>query len=336
MDKVHTTKIDEAEGSRPADNQNPEALDSLEVPKDLKKKEPTKADAKRPADNDNAEPAPATIKEDDESNLVLDVDDKDALQKLQEQNVPTISISEDISSLLEGIDLPVEFKDKAVTIFEASVAGQVADIHKNMLAENEKLVAEYKETIEKQMNEKVDLYLTESVEKWVDENEVAVKSNIRTQIAESFMTQLVGLLETHYITVPEDKEDILESSLNKIAKLEESIEEMMASNKAQKSLIESYARKEEMAKLTADLTDSERERIATLAESIKDVELEVYATKLKTIIEGLTKKPNTDKLVTEDVDAVAIQESDDDVETLTESSTKYSYIGALASVMKTM
>lgn len=306
-------------------------LETLEPSAEQKVAEPTKAGAKRPADNDNADPAPAPLKDS------IEIDDAEEVAKLQEQEVPKVELSEDIASLLEAIELPEEFKSKALTIFEAAVAGQVSDLHKKMLAENEQKVAEYKQSLETKLNEKVDAYLTESVAKWVEENQVAVKSNLRTQIAESFMTQLVALLETHYISVPEGKEDILEASLEKVSKLEEEVDRLVKENTSQKESIDSLAKKSVFEASVASLTDTQKERVATLAESIKDVDVDAYKEKLSTIIESLTTKESVkpSQFVTEDVEGDAnpvVEEKSVEAD----KPSAYSYIAELAKQASTI
>ena len=143
----------------------------------------------------------------------VEIDDTEEAKLVKEQESPKVELSDDIASLIESIGLETEHKEKAITIFEAAVAGQVADLHKQMLQVNESLMSTYKETLATKLNEKVDLYLTESVNKWLEENQVSVKSSLRAQVAESFMANVIAVMESHYIDLPEGKEDVLEETL---------------------------------------------------------------------------------------------------------------------------
>jgi ActR/RegA family two-component response regulator len=291
-------KIEEGLENVPKPNATPvEPLDKVELAPEQKHQAPNdKSAAKRPADNDNPEPLKDSI----------EIDDSVEATKVMEQEAPTVTISEDIGSLLESIDLPDEFKSKAVTIFEAAVAGQVADLHAQMLESNKAVMEAYKTELAERLEAQVNTYMTESVDKWLVDNQVQVKTNLRTQIAESFMAGLLDLLETHYIAVPEDKEDVLEASLQKIEDLNKLLAEKVETidklkeEKFQESKVLAFE------SATKDLTDVQKDRIATLAESIKDTDIETYKEKLSTIIEGLTvDKPKASEFVTEEVEVEA-------------------------------
>lgn len=300
-----------------------EPLATVELEPEQKVTAPTdKTKAKRPADNDNPEAKPA-IKDS------VEIDDTEEAKPVMEQSVPEFTLSEDIGALLESIEFPEEFKQKAITIFEASVTGQVADLHKAMLEANAVAMESYKESLATKLEEQSTAYMTEAVAKWLEENQVQVKSNLRTQIAESFMAQLVDLLESHYIQVPENKEDVLEATLSKVEELESALAEQVELTAKLKE--EAIVAKKLVAyeSAVAKLTDVQKERVATLAESIDESDIAVYTTKLTQIIESLvsveTIKPAEFVLETGEVEVVAESEK--------EPATKFSHINALAEAM---
>ena len=266
--------------------------------------------AKRPADKSNAE----SLKTES-----TDIDDTEESKVVFEQETPDTALSEDINGLLESIDLPVEFKDKAKTIFEAAVSGRIADIRKQMFAVNEAAMAEYKKTLAEKLEAKIEDQLTYAISQWIAENQVQVKSGIRTQIAESFMAGLYGLFESHYIAVPEGKEDVLESLLAKNEELETQVNEQATKNiELAKQLAESN-KKVVLEGLTKNLTDTQAERLGELVESIEFTSVESYTEKVSTIVESITAvKAST--FLTEDVagentePTQAIDESVDEVD----------------------
>lgn len=283
-----------------------------------------KEKAKRPADNDNPE---GVIHVKDS----VEINDAEEAKIVQEQEAPKFELSEDISGLLESIEFPSEFKEKALTIFEAAVTGQVADLHKTMLEHNAVAMETYKTSLAERLEEQVNTYMTDSVAKWLEENQLAVKSNLRTQIAESFMANLVSLLESHYISVPEGKEDILESTMEKVETLETSLAEAVESNRL--ALEENVKLQKELTinEAVASLTDTQKERVKTLAESIKDADIAVYKEKLNTIIESLDNKVEASKFVVEDaVGEVEVQNK----QVVQEAVSEYAYIANLAEELK--
>ncbi|MBT5638483.1 MAG: T4 prohead core scaffold protein, partial [Candidatus Peribacter sp.] len=117
---------------------------------------------------------------------------------------------EEIKSVL-GDDLNEEDQTKIETIFTAAVREKSAEVSELIkeayAASNEKVLAEARET----MSEQVDSYLDYIVEEWVKENQLAVESGVRGDIAESFIGGLKQLFEDHFISVPEGKYDLVES-----------------------------------------------------------------------------------------------------------------------------
>lgn len=309
----------------PKPNATPvEPLTTVELTPEQKVIAPTdKSKAKRPADQDNAEPIPA-IKDS------VEIDDTKEAKLVQEQAKPEFVISEDISSLLESIDLPKEFKEKAATIFEASVSGQVNDLHTKMLEANTVAMDEYKNTLSEKLEEQSTAYMTEAVAKWLEENQIQVKSNLRTQLAESFMAQLVDLLESHYIEVPENKEDILETTLSKVEELETALAEQVIVTAKLKE--EAIVAKKIVAyeSIVSGLSDVQKERVAVLVNSISESDIAVYTTKVTQIVESLVNvaavKP-AEFVLEEGTEVLK------DVEVSTEAPTKFNHISELAQAM---
>jgi hypothetical protein len=277
------------EGKRDVDNDNPESIEMANTSLEMGH-EPTDKEGKRPIDKDNADPM---IK-------VEGIDDTKEAKIVFEQATPDVQLSEDIKSLLESLELPEEFKTKALGMFEGAIALRVADIKKEMFKLNEAVMAEYKTTLATKVEESTDTYVSEAVAKWLEENQTQVKSNVRTQIAESFMANLLNLLESHYITIPEGKEDILETTLAKADDLQVKLDEQIKLNESLKESTKDAEKALVVESLVKSLTDTQAERVRTLAEGVEFDLKDSFKTKLTAIVESLTKvnadKPSTSLL----------------------------------------
>lgn len=328
-----TENLDEKAGLPVGNNDNAEPAKEVQKNPEDKGTAPSSKAGLPVGNNDNAEPIQkikekeySDDEEDDSDEDEISIDDSKEKKKVMEQEVPKFELSKDISSLLESIEFPAEFKEKALTIFEAAVAGQVADLHKVMLEKNEVAMEEYKKELSEKVETASTAYMTEAVEKWVEQNQVAIKSNVRTQIAESFMANLIELLETHYISVPEGKEDILDEALSKVESLEKELSEKVLEVSALKEQAQKQEKEKIFESATKELTDVQKERVATLAESIKDEDVEVYQTKLDTIITSLKESVKPSEHLTTDVNG----EVDSKANVVAEDSDEYSHIKSLS------
>lgn len=197
------------------------------------------------------------------------------------------SVKEDVEDMFKGQELSEEFKERATTLFEAAVSARVSvesarieEEYQNMLKEELNLFAE-------EVTDKLDTYLDYVVENWMTENEVAIESTLRNEIAEEFIDDLKGLFEKNYMNVPEEKVDVIESLSEKVNDLENSLHQTISENKDLKNaLVEQY--KEKMIEnVTSDLTMSQKERFLTFAEGISfDGNFDTYVNKLEIIKEN--------------------------------------------------
>ena len=143
---------------------------------------------------------------------------------------PEYNIEEDVAALVEGEELSEDFKSKAKTILEAAINGKVTAIEEGLKKEyEEKLVAEAEE-FKTALNERVDSYLEYVAEEWFTENQLAVEGGLKEELTESFMTGLKGLFEEHYVSIPEDKYDVLQSMVEKLDDMESKLNEQIEKN----------------------------------------------------------------------------------------------------------
>jgi len=139
----------------------------------------------------------------------------------------TVDVSEDVSALVEGEELSEDFKTKAATIFEAAVVSRVKAELASLEEEFETRLDEEVETIKEGLVDKVDGYLDYVVEQWIERNEIALESGIKSDILEGFVGGLKDLFEQHYIDVPEEKFDVMGEMESKIAELEARLDDVL-------------------------------------------------------------------------------------------------------------
>ena len=220
----------------------------------------------------------------------------DELKKLEdakaeiEEKIKSINVKEDVDALVEGEDLSEEFKDKAATIFEAAVKSktreEITRIHEGMTSEFEVKLEESVEAL----TEKVDTYLNYVVEEWTKENELAIERGLKGEIAEDFISGLKQLFEDHYIDVPDEKYDVLEAQSEKIAELEEKVNNVMEQNIALTSVKSGLVREQVISEACEDLTDTEIEKFKSLTEDVDFADEESFKAKLDTLKESYFPK----------------------------------------------
>ena len=225
--------------------------------------------------------------------------DEEALSELKkledakaeiEEKIKSINVKEDVDALVEGEDLSEEFKDKAATIFEAAVKSktreEITRIHEGMTSEFEEKLEESVEAL----TEKVDTYLNYVVEEWTKENELAIERGLKGEIAEDFISGLKQLFEDHYIDVPDEKYDVLEAQSEKIAELEEKVNNVMEQNIALTSVKSGLVREQVVSEACEDLTNTEIEKFKSLTEDVDFADEESFKAKLDTLKESYFPK----------------------------------------------
>jgi hypothetical protein len=200
-----------------------------------------------------------------------------------------------------------EFKGKVATIFEARVNDRVSQIQEQIETEYAGMLEEAVESIKADLTEKVDDYLSYVVEQWMEENQIAIESGLRSEITEEFISGLRNLFAEHYIDVPAEKIDLVDELATKVEELESSLnEEIERGIQTKKALVE--ANKNEIIHVVCEgLTATQVEKIKSLAESVEFSTEEEYKEKLETIRENYfpsdTKRADEKQLHEELVDA---------------------------------
>ena len=210
-----------------------------------------------------------------------------------EEKIKSISVKEDVDALTEGEELSEEFKEKAATVFEAAIKSK-------MRSEVERISEAYQtekdqemEAFKDELTEKVDTYLNYVVEEWSKENELAIERGLKGEIAEDFISGLKQLFEDHYIDVPDEKYDVLEAQSEKIAELEDRLNEEIQKNVDMSQTNSELVREQVIAEVSEDLADTEIEKFKELTNDVEFSDEESFKEKVSTIKESYFPKTTT-------------------------------------------
>jgi len=224
-----------------------------------------------------------------------EVTEEEVVAEEEETVEPEFSIEEDVQALFEGEELSEEFQEKARTIFEAAISTKVNEIKENLQTAYENVLVEEVETIKEGLTERLDAYLEYVADEWIQENALAVEHGLKTEMTESFLAGMKGLFEDHYVTIPEERYDVIESMVDKLDEMESKLNEQINKNVAlNKRLAESVA-DVIFAEVTEGLALSQKDKLATLAENV-EFESEIdYREKLSTLKESYFPSASTQR-----------------------------------------
>ena len=252
--------------------------------------------------NKNAKPAEpmATLKQGDEAEVedsqevvAEEPTTEEVVSENQEAQEPEVNIDEDVNALLGGEDLSEEFKEKAKVIFEAAINSKTKEIKESLESNYQEQLTEAIAEEKSALQERVDSYLEYVAEEWMTENALAIEHGLKTEMTESFLGGMKSLFEEHYVTIPEDKYDVLENMVEKLDDMETKLNEQIDKNiTLNKRLAESVA--DGILESVSDgLAATQKEKLASLSESVEFESETEYREKLETLKESYfsTKSP---------------------------------------------
>ena len=205
------------------------------------------------------------------------------------------NIEEDVEALLQGEELSEEFQEKARTIFETAINAKVGEITEQLKATYEEALVEEIVNIKEGLTERLDAYLEYVADEWLQENALQVEHGLKTEMTESFLQGMKGLFEEHYVTIPEDRYDVIESMVDKLDEMEGKLNEQIERNVAlNKRLAESVA-DVIFAEVAEGLALSQKDKLATLAENVEFDSESDYREKLVTLRKSYFPEHSTQK-----------------------------------------
>ena len=229
---------------------------------------------------------------------------EEVAQIVEEDEVSVVSeeqVQEDLKALVESdANLSEEFKEKATVLFNSALTARLSEEVQKLEEKKISELAEEVESIRSELVEKIDGYLNYVVEQWMEENELAVEQGIRTEIAESFMTQLQQVFVEHYIEVPEGKEDLIDDLSGKVDELEEQLTTTTAKSVKLAEELETLKRAQIIAEASEGMVTTEAEKLKSLVEGIDYDDAETFSKKVQIVKEAHFSKVTTQSEVQED------------------------------------
>ena len=248
-----------------------------------------------------ADPMPSGMKEEEEvegdvvaeeeeetSNEVVAEEETTEEEVVEEEIIEddTPSIEEDIEALIAGEELSEEFQEKARTIFEAAIKTKVAEMKEEVQKEYEVSLTEEVANLKSELTERVDSYLEYVSQEWLTENQLSVEQGLKTEMTESFLTGMKSLFEEHYVSIPEEKYDVLNSMVEKLDEMEDKLNEQINKNIALNKRLAESAADVILADVSEGLAVSQKDKLASLAENVEFDGEQSYREKLVTLREA--------------------------------------------------
>ena len=229
--------------------------------------------------------------------------------KKEDTEVEEYDMEDDVNALLGGEELSEEFKAKAKTIFEAAINAKVAEIRATIEEEHEARLAEEVAEEKEALQERVDSYLEYVSDEWMEENILAIEHGLKTELTESFLSGMRSLFEDNYVTIPDDKYDVLESMVEKLDDMETKLNEQIEKNIGLNRRLSESVADGILESVSDGLASTQKEKLASLAESVEFESETEYREKLETLKEsyfpGKTSTAKTETL-TEGEDAAPV------------------------------
>ena len=204
----------------------------------------------------------------------------------EEEVVETYDMEDDVNALLGGEELSEEFKEKAKTIFEAAINSKVSEIKAKLDEEKSTAIEEAVAAHKTELTERTDSYLEYVAQEWLNENQLSVEHGLKTEMTESFLTGMKSLFEDHYVSIPDEKYDVVSTMVEKLDDMETKLNEQIEANVALNKRLSESASDVILADVSEGLAATQKEKLATLAEGVEFESEESYKEKLATLRES--------------------------------------------------
>jgi len=214
------------------------------------------------------------------------VEEEDEATYAEAPQLTEIDVEEDVNALLGGEDLSEEFKEKARTIFEAALKSKIAEVTEVLESQYSAKLEEGVAEARAELAERVDSYLEYVSDEWFTENALVIEHALKTEMTESFLSGMKSLFEEHYVQIPEEKYDVLESMVEKLDDMETKLNEQIEKNIALNSRLSESVADGVLDQVSEGLAQTQKEKLASLAESVEFESEEAYREKLNTLKES--------------------------------------------------
>ena len=258
------------------------------MPKGMKEEEEVEGDVVAEEEQTTEDQADVVSEEEttesEEQEVVAEEESSEEEEVVAEEQIEdSIDVEEDLTALLEGEELSEEFQNKARTIFEAAIKTKISEVKSELQEQYEKTIVEEVASVKAELAERVDAYLEYVSDEWMSENKLAVEAGLKTEMTDSFLTGMKSLFEDHYVTIPEDKYDVLNSMVEKLDEMEGKLNEQINKNVALNKRLAESTSDVILADVSEGLAVTQKDKLATLAESVEFDGEDNYREKLVTL-----------------------------------------------------
>ena len=234
-----------------------------------------------------------SLSKEEEAEVVSEESEEDAVAEEVSADVESslveIEIDDDLSAISEALDLSEENAEKAKTIFKAAVQSKVQEVKEELDAKYQEELKTTVESVKGDLSEAVDKYLTYCAEEWTKENELAIERGLRSEMTENFIEGLKTLFVEHYVDVPEDKYDVIDELANRLEEMEAKLDGEVSNNMAITEELDQLKRGNVVSEASSDLTDTQKEKLSSLAEGVDYKDEADFAEKIAEIKEAYFK-----------------------------------------------
>ena len=277
------------ENSRPDDGSN-----ALKTPGATLKQVKDVVNSKAVAAMEETEVEEETISEEEVEEVTAEtevaeesetVEDGEVVAEEEEVEVK-YDMEEDVQALLAGEELSEEFQEKARTIFETAISAKAAEIKEELTAAYETALVEEVTEIRDTLTERLDSYLEYVADEWIAENALQIEQGLKTEMTESFLAGMRGLFEEHYVSIPEEKYDVVSTMVEKLDEMENKLNEQIERNIALNNRLAESVADVILADVSEGLAISQKDKLASLAENVEFDSEDTYREKLVALKES--------------------------------------------------
>ena len=277
------------ENSRPDDESN-----ALKTPGATLKQVKDVVNSKAAAAMEETEVEEETISEEEVEEVTAEtevteesetVEDGEVVAEEEEVEVK-YDMEEDVQALLAGEELSEEFQEKARTIFETAINAKAEEIKEELTAAYETALVEEVTEIRDTLTERLDSYLEYVADEWVQENALQIEKGLKTEMTESFLAGMRGLFEEHYVSIPEEKYDVVSTMVEKLDEMENKLNEQIERNIALNNRLAESVADVILADVSEGLAISQKDKLASLAENVEFDSEDTYREKLVSLKES--------------------------------------------------
>jgi hypothetical protein len=219
-------------------------------------------------------------------------------------NRASVAMKEDVAAIFNGEELSEEFKEKATVIFEAALTARVSEITEQLQAEFDTKLSEQVVEIQEGLEAQLDQYMSYVTEQWMEQNQVAIESSLKSEITESFIEDLKGLFEQHNIALPEEKVDMLEQTMSELVEVQSKLDEALTANMELSQKVNESLRADVLGEISEGLAATQAEKLVALSEGVTFESADSFRKKLEIVKENYfpaTSKTNGTQSLLEEI-----------------------------------